>query len=46
MENPNSVSEQDRKTIERLHKNNAHKFNIPTYRRDGKKPNVPVWIPI
>ena len=34
MENPNSVSEQDRKTIERLHKNNAHKFNIPTYRRE------------
>lgn len=30
------VSEKDRKTIERLHKNAAHKFNIPTYRREEK----------
>ena len=28
------VSEKDRKTIERLHKNTHHKFNIPTYRRE------------
>ncbi len=34
MEDPNKVSEQDRATIERLHKNNTHKFAIPTYRRD------------
>ncbi|MCI9233742.1 MAG: NAD(+) synthase [Bacilli bacterium] len=33
IEDPNKVSEKDRKTIERLHKNNAHKFVIPTYRR-------------
>ena len=30
------VSEKDRKTIERLHKNTHHKFNIPTYRREEK----------
>jgi NAD+ synthase len=28
------VSEKDKKTIERLHKNTHHKFNIPTYRRE------------
>ena len=28
------VSEKDRKTIEILHKNTHHKFNIPTYRRE------------
>lgn len=33
MENPDLVNEKDRKTIERLHQNNAHKFVIPTYRR-------------
>lgn len=33
MEDPNKVTEKDRATIERLHKNNAHKFVIPTYRR-------------
>lgn len=30
------VSEKDKKTIERLHKNTHHKFNIPTYRREEK----------
>lgn len=30
------VSEKDRKTIERLHKNTHHKFNIPTYCREEK----------
>lgn len=34
MEDANSVSEETRKRIERLHKNNLHKFNIPTYRRN------------
>ena len=28
------VSDKDKKTIERLHKNTHHKFNIPTYRRE------------
>lgn len=37
MENPDSVSEQDRKTIEKLHKNNAHKFNIPTYYKEKEE---------
>lgn len=30
------VTEEERKIIERLHKNNHHKFNIPTYRREEK----------
>lgn len=34
MEDANSVSEETRERIERLHKNNLHKFNIPTYRRN------------
>ncbi len=33
MEDPNKVTQKDRSTIERLHKNNTHKFVIPTYRR-------------
>lgn len=33
MENPNSVGEETREKIYRLHKNNEHKFNIPTYKR-------------
>ena len=31
----NSVNKEVREKIERLHKNNLHKFNIPTYRRDN-----------
>lgn len=34
MEDETSVSEETAKKIEKLHKNNQHKFNIPTYRRD------------
>ena len=33
MENPESVDKETRKKIKRLHRNNLHKFNIPTYRR-------------
>lgn len=34
MEDNNSVSKEVGERIERLHKNNLHKFNIPTYRRN------------
>lgn len=34
MEDENSVDEETKKKIEKLHKNNLHKFNIPTYRRN------------
>lgn len=34
MEDPNLVDEETRKKIEKLHNNNLHKFNIPTYRRE------------
>lgn len=34
MEDKNSVSKEVGERIERLHKNNLHKFNIPTYRRN------------
>ena len=34
MEDETSVSGETAKKIEKLHKNNQHKFNIPTYRRD------------
>lgn len=34
MENKNSVDIETAKRIERLHKNNLHKFNIPTYRKN------------
>lgn len=30
------VTEEDKKIIERLHKNTHHKFNVPTYRREEK----------
>lgn len=33
MENPDLVSEETRLKIEKLHKNCAHKFYVPTYRR-------------
>ncbi len=33
MEDPEKVSEEARKVIEKHHRNNQHKFNIPTYRR-------------
>jgi len=33
IENPNSVSKEVGDKIKRLHDNNQHKFNIPTYRR-------------
>ena len=33
MEDKNKVSEDVRKRIKKLHENNEHKFNIPTYRR-------------
>lgn len=33
MENKDLVDEETRKKIEKLHNNNLHKFNIPTYRR-------------
>ena len=34
MEDENLVDEEVREKIKKLHKNNLHKFNIPTYRRD------------
>lgn len=34
MNDPNSVSDKERIKIKRLHDNNLHKFNIPTYRRN------------
>lgn len=34
MEDENLVDEKVREKIKKLHKNNLHKFNIPTYRRD------------
>ena len=33
MENPDNVDEQARVKIKKLHDNNQHKFNIPTYRK-------------
>ena len=33
MENPENVNKNVREKIEKLHKNNQHKFNIPTYRK-------------
>lgn len=33
MENPNNVKEDVRVKIKKLHDNNQHKFNIPTYRK-------------
>ena len=33
MENPNLLDEEVRNKIEKLHKSNQHKFNIPTYKR-------------
>ena len=33
IKDPNSVEKEVREKIERLHRNNLHKFNIPTYRR-------------
>ena len=33
IDNPNSVDEDIGKKIKKLHNNNLHKFNIPTYRR-------------
>ncbi len=33
MENPNNVKEETRIKIKKLHNNNQHKFNIPTYRK-------------
>lgn len=33
MEDKNKLDETTREKIEKLHKNNEHKFNIPTYRR-------------
>ena len=30
------LDEEVSKKIERLHNNNLHKFNIPTYRKDNK----------
>ena len=34
MDNPNNVPIDIREKIERLHKNNQHKFNIPIYKKD------------
>ena len=34
LEDPKSVNKETREKIEKLHRNSAHKFNIPTYRRD------------
>ena len=34
MENTNSVDEETREKIEKLHNSNLHKFNIPTYMRE------------
>ena len=33
MENPDSVDKETGEKIKRLHRNNLHKFNIPTYRK-------------
>ena len=33
IENPDSVEKEVGEKIKRLHNNNLHKFNIPTYRR-------------
>ena len=35
MDDPNSVMAEIREKIERLHNNNQHKFNIPTYRKES-----------
>ena len=35
MEDPKLVSKESRNIIENHHKKNEHKFNIPTYRKDG-----------
>lgn len=34
MENPNLLEKEIREKIEKLHNNNKHKFNIPTYRKE------------
>lgn len=34
IEDPNSVNENDKEKIRRLHNNSLHKFNIPTYRKE------------
>ncbi len=34
MEDPEAVSKSARSVIERHHRNNKHKFNVPTYRKD------------
>ena len=34
MEDEDSVDEGTKKKIEKLHNNNLHKFNIPTYKRE------------
>lgn len=34
IDNPNSISKEVAKKIEKLHNNNAHKFNIPTYKKE------------
>ena len=35
MEDPETVSKSARNVIERHHRNNQHKFKVPTYRKDG-----------
>lgn len=35
MEDKNSVTKEEAEKIQRLHKNNLHKFNIPTYRKQS-----------
>ena len=36
MENPNLLEKEIREKIEKLHNNNKHKFNIPTYRKENE----------
>ena len=36
IENPENVEEKTRIKIKKLHENNLHKFNIPTYRKNMK----------
>ena len=36
MENPNLVEKEIGEKIEKLHNNNKHKFNIPTYRKENE----------
>lgn len=35
MEDKNSINKETQEKIEKLHKDNLHKFNIPTYRREN-----------